>query len=119
MRADLQSIVPRDQGDVNWHLLSNAQREEALSSGQLLWRKIFDQQNFVTLLTVYELVNEVPSHQDAVAARTQSSGFADKNVTNRIIRRIVDSCMVYFSQRETLARILKDRKSTGLNSSHL
>jgi hypothetical protein len=103
----LDGILPCLKENVNsdW-IRERNNREEALSAGQLRWRKIFDQQNFVSPLTIYKLVNEVSSDQDAVAPGAQSLRFAEKKVTNRIICRIVDSCMVYFFQRETPAWIL-------------
>src|SRR5947208_10732455 len=61
-----------------------------------LGREIFDLKNFVSLLAVHQLIHNVLSEQNTIAAGAQPLGLPEKGMSNRVIGRITDGCLVNF-----------------------
>jgi hypothetical protein len=68
--------------------------------------KVFDEKNFVAFLAVEQLIHKMLSQQNPISAGAQTLGFSEKNVLDRVIRRVIDSCMVNFIQGKTLPGVL-------------
>lgn len=67
--------------------------------------EVLDKKNFVAFLAVHQLIDEMLRQQNPITTGTQALGFSKKSVSNRIIRRVIESRMLNFFQREALARI--------------
>jgi len=68
--------------------------------------EVFDEKNFVAFLAVEQLIHKVLSQQNPISTGAQTLGFSEKNVPDRVIRRVINSCMVNFTQGKTLPGVL-------------
>src|SRR6266536_2412831 len=98
----------------SWWILGQAlprRREESPSfwlrpgCSVMLFVDVFDENDFVALLVVHELIHELAGDQDAESAPPQPSLFADHRVTEQVVARIGDRGMIEPLHSETLAGI--------------
>src|SRR5215469_14605562 len=85
------------------------------TSARILWVrlvKILNQQDFIPLLVVEQIIHKFLRHQNTIAARAYALGFPLRNVAKRFIRRIGESAMFELFKRKTSAWVshfAKDR----------
>src|SRR5882762_11082805 len=68
--------------------------------------EVFDKKNLVAFLAVQQLIHKVLGQQNPISAGAQTSGFSEKNVSDRVIRRVIYSRMVNLIQGKTLPGVL-------------